>query len=118
MMLINRRKLFLGTGLVLIILLAVLGYGYSKMKNFLNGPKISVTTPENGATAGTSTEVIRGMAKNVSSLSLDDRPIFVDEQGNFSEIVALLPGYNILSLKGTDKFGKKTELLLQLVLKE
>ncbi len=114
MTLADQRKLYFGIGLIAFIILAVGGYGYFKMRNLLEGPVIAVSTPQNGTTVGTSTEIIRGTAKNVSSLSLNDRPIFIDEQGNFSETVALSPGYNILSLKGQDKFGKKTELVLQL----
>lgn len=118
MSLADRRKSYFSILLVVLLLGVVGSYGYLKMRNLIVGPEISVDSPENGASLSQSTNIIRGMAKNVAYLSLDDRQIFVDEQGNFSEIVALLPGYNILSLKGEDKFGKKTEKRLELVLKE
>ncbi|MFA5842011.1 MAG: hypothetical protein WC835_03585 [Candidatus Paceibacterota bacterium] len=118
MTLIDQKKLFLKIGFIAIILVVVFGYGYFKIRNLLLGPTISVSEPINGQIFASSTISIRGLAKNVSSLSLNDRPIFVNEKGDFSEIMALSPGYNIISLKGADKFGKKTEKTLELVLRQ
>lgn len=103
---------------ITLILLSVATYTYLKTKKLILGPNISVTTPKNGETLRNSTTIIQGTARNISSLSLNDRPISIDENGGFSEVVALLSGYNIMSVKGTDKFGKKTESVLQLVLKD
>lgn len=118
MPLVNQQKLILKILFVVFVLFAISIYSYLKMRNLILGPTITVSSPENGQTVGNSTTVVEGMAKNVSFLSLNDRPIFVDEKGNFKEVVALLPGYNILSVKGADRFGKKTESVVQLVLKE
>lgn len=117
-MLIDQQKLFFGAGLIVFILITVGGYGYFKMRSLIMGPTINIEGPQNWAALGTSTETISGKAQNVSLLYLNDRPISIDEYGNFSEVVALSPGYNIISIKGADKFGKQTEKVLQLVLKE
>lgn len=118
MTLIDQKKLFLKIGFVAIILIIVSGYGYLKIRNLILGPTITVSEPKNGETFTLSTIEIKGLAKNISSLSLNDLPIFVNDKGDFSEKVVLSPGYNIISLKGADKFGKKTENVLQLVLKQ
>lgn len=118
MTLIDQKKLFLKIGFIAIILLIVSSYGYLKMRNLVLGPTITISEPKNGETFTSSTVSIHGAAKNISSLSLNDLPIFVNDKGDFSEMIALSPGYNIISLKGTDKFGKKTEKVLELVLKQ
>jgi len=117
-MTVQREKTILKAALIGLVLVFIGIYGYSKTKDLIDGPRISVSSPEDGETLFQSASVISGTAKNVSFLSLNDRPIFVDKNGNFSETVALLPGYNILSVRGIDKFGKKTEKTLQLVLRE
>lgn len=58
---------------------------------------------------------ITGNAKNAVNLSLNGREISVDERGNFSETVALLPGYNIVSLQALDKFENRDEKSYQLI---
>lgn len=47
---------------------------------------------------------LTGNAKNAVNLTLNGREISVDKQGNFSETIALLSGYNIISIKAKDKF--------------
>ncbi len=58
---------------------------------------------------------ITGNAKNAVNLSLNGREISVDGRGNFSETVALLPGYNIVSLQALDKFENRDEKSYQLI---
>jgi hypothetical protein len=72
-----------------------------KIKNImLDGVPI-----ETGATMTKSTWEVSGNAKNAINLTLNGREISVDQGGNFNETIALLSGYNILSLEAKDKFG-------------
>ena len=61
---------------------------------------------------------IAGAAKNIKSISLDDRPIFIDEAGSFSEKLLLSNGYNVIKISAWDKFNKKTDKLIEVVYKE
>ena len=115
---IRREKIIIKAVLIGLVLVFMAVYGFLQSRNILEWPRISVSSPKAGATVDKSAATISGTAKNISYLSLDDRPIYVDKDGNFSEAIALLPGYNILSVKGTDKFGKKTEKTLELVFKD
>ena len=58
---------------------------------------------------------VAGIATNISAISLNDRPIFIDESGAFSEKLMLYPGYNIIKLRAEDKFGSTVENDLELV---
>ena len=49
---------------------------------------------------------------------MNDRPIYIDEAGAFSERLLLSEGYNILKVSAWDKFNKKTEKLIEVVYKE
>lgn len=103
---------------VLILFLSFfLLYGLYESYKLLSGPKLNILEPQNGAVFEKNLIDVKGTAKNVAFLSLNDRPIFVDKQGNFNEKILLLPGYNIMTLKGEDRFKKKVEKQMQFFLK-
>ena len=106
---------------LIIFLLATSGigvYAYLQSREFLRGPQITVTSPQNGEVFRSASVIIEGTTRNTTSISLNDGAIYVDSKGNFKEKLLLLPGYNILSIKAEDRFGKKTERTLELVYKE
>ena len=106
-----------------IILFSLLGlfivaYSLFQAWKLLSGPIIEVYTPQNGATYNQTLIEIDGRAKNISYLNLNDRPIFTDKDGKFSEKLLLSPGLNIIKLDARDKFKTYTEKKLQIILKE
>jgi hypothetical protein len=105
--------------LVLIVLIVgFLGiYFLFQARGYLFGPKITLDSPLDGETIHNSYFKVKGQALNVSSLSLNGRQIFTDENGNFSESLLLARGYNIIELTAQDKFGRvrkeKREVILE-----
>jgi hypothetical protein len=97
------------------LLLFILGYSVIQAKNVLLGPKIKIYSPLNGETYNNPFIEIKGLASNLNKLTLNDRTIFTDKGGIFSEKLILSPGYNIILLKAEDRFGKKTESKLELI---
>ncbi|MEK7471104.1 MAG: hypothetical protein AAB623_00440 [Patescibacteria group bacterium] len=85
---------------IFIIIYAIFG-----SKDLIFGVKIKNVNLVDGATVTDNIIKLTGNAKNAINLTLDGRKISVDEQGNFSEIIALLSGYNIINIKAEDKFG-------------
>ena len=61
---------------------------------------------------------VKGNAQNSIYLSLNGREIFIDREGNFSELVKLLPGFSIISLEAKDQFGKTDKKQFKVVQKE
>ncbi|MEK7581954.1 MAG: hypothetical protein AAB488_01335 [Patescibacteria group bacterium] len=110
----NTLKLSLGIALALIIVL----YAFDKTKNLIMGPKITVETPLNGAIVLDATLPIEGIAKNISKISINGRQILIDQSGIFRDQLVVTEGYNIISVAGTDRFGKTKEVILELVRKE
>lgn len=96
----------------------IVAYSFFQAQKILVGPVINVSTPQNGATYNQTLIEITGQAKNIAYINLDDRQMYTDKDGNFSEKLLLSPGYNVVKLDAWDKFGKQTEKKLQLVLKE
>ena len=61
---------------------------------------------------------VSGVAKNATYISLNGREIFIDKDGSFSEPIALIPGFSVVTIDATDKFGNNQEKKFQLVYKE
>lgn len=96
---------------------ALVFYTYFQAKDFINGPVVLVSSPQNGATVGDSFIEIVGSAQNISHLTLNGRQIFTDEKGHFQEQLLLLRGYNIITIEAKDRFDRTTEETLELVYK-
>jgi hypothetical protein len=53
---------------------------------------------------------LRGDARNITRLWLNDRPIFTDRTGRFEEALILENGYTIATLTAEDRYGRRTAL--------
>ena len=96
------------------IILAIVGYGLYQARNLIKGPEISVSSPINGSSFADPLVTIAGTAANIAYISLNDRQIFIDGQGHFSEKLLLPDGYTIMKLEARDKFGRTTDKFLEL----
>jgi len=109
-------KFILKTCLFVIVAGFVIGYTLFQAQNLIQGPVISLDQLQTGL----SSEVteIKGIAKNISFITLNDRRIHTDRDGNFSEKILLSEGYNVVKISGEDRFGRTVDKTLELVLKE
>lgn len=103
--------------IVSLILIGLAVYAYSQSKEYLAGPSIQIIEPLNGATLNEQVVIIRGIAKNISFISLNDAQIFVNDKGEFKEKLLLNNGYNIMKLSAKDRFGRAVEKKLELIYK-
>ena len=113
----NHPQLIITIALTVIIAGTILGYAYLKTKDYIAGPQVTILSPSNGAALSDLIVEVVGTAKNISSISLDDRNIFVDEQGTFKEKLLLYPGYNIITVKAEDRYKRSVEKKLELIVK-
>jgi len=95
--------------------LVILSYASYQSQNLIKGPVITITEPQNGLSFSQSLIEIDGKTTNVTTIDLDGRPIFVDEKGNFKEKYLLSPGYNIITITASDKFGRSAQKTLELI---
>lgn len=95
--------LFIGVAIVVLF-----GYGLFEARKILEGPMITIESPRDGSATSSTGIVITGEAQNISFLSINDKPSFTDEGGHFSELLSLAPGFTVLTVAATDRFGRKT----------
>jgi hypothetical protein len=99
-----------------IIIAVIIGiYTYSRSIDYFTGPSIVLTCPRSGATTTDPYVEIRGHAERIAKLRLNQRPIFTDDDGVFTESLLLMPGYNILTLEADDIFGRNIKENIELV---
>jgi hypothetical protein len=82
------------------------------------GPYIKITSPKSGSYLEDRVVTLTGKAINVAWISLNDRPIFIDEKGNWSEKLIAPPGYSIMTVKARDRFGRESEKQIELMVKQ
>jgi len=90
----------------------IMVFSYEKMFFMVMGVKIEANIEQNNDSP---LAQISGTADKAIFLSLNGREIFIDKNGNFSESIAVLPGFSIVTLSAKDKFGKTAEKKFELV---
>jgi hypothetical protein len=95
---------------------AIAVYVYTNTQTLIAGPRISVSSPADGASvASTSAITVAGSVSNAAQVHLNGRAIVIDQAGHFREQLLLMPGYNIISIYATDRFGRTHTRELELV---
>ncbi|MBX4198502.1 hypothetical protein KW782_04195 [Candidatus Parcubacteria bacterium] len=102
----------------IIAIVSIGGYALYQAQNLINGPELNLEYPINGSTLNTPAVAIKGIAKNVAYISLNNRQIFIDNEGLFNEELVLAPGYNIWTLEAKDKFGRSVSKKIELILNQ
>lgn len=107
-------KFIIRWSIVVFAICVITGYSIFQSNKIVSGPKITIQTPST-TDANSSAVDVAGLVKNVSVVTLNDRLIPIDEEGQFKEKVLLYPGYNIIKLEAKDKFGASVTKELQVV---
>ena len=100
----NAKKILQIATLSIFFLLIII-YAFFRSHDLIFGVKIKNVNIEDGARTKNAVLQITGNAKNATNLTLNGREISIDEAGNFNETIALLLGYNVISIRAIDKFG-------------
>lgn len=96
----------------------VVSYGVYRFYPYMRGVELSVNNIHTGDTVTTPTLTLSGTAPRAHTLEINNSPISIDKQGNFSEPILLPDGYNIVTVSAEDAFGKSSELVYHIVVKD
>ena len=102
---------------VAIVLTAILGYAYSRADSFIEGTRITITTPRDGATVFRTPVFLKGKIERASHITLNGARVYTDELGTLSEEILLKKGYNIIEVRALDRFGREVKKVLEIVYK-
>jgi len=80
------------------------------------GPGVAIESPGDGFVANSSLIMLSGTARNAAWLSLNDRQIYTNEEGQWSEKLILSEGLSIMTVRVRDRFGREAEDSVRLIL--
>ena len=108
-------KFFIKIFVPLLFVMIIIGYGYFRAKDLIQGVQITIYEPRNNSTFTESLFEIKGKITKSSAVYINDWKIFLDENGDFKEKLLFFPGYNIITVRTEDRFKRVTENKLELV---
>ncbi|MBI5139859.1 MAG: hypothetical protein HZA94_00180 [Candidatus Vogelbacteria bacterium] len=95
----------------------VVVYSLFEARNLMEGPVLTLNLPEKIYVSTKSSILeVRGNAKNILSLAVNNRPVLITPEGDFTDKLLLLPGYNRIAITAKDKFGRENIKIIEAVL--
>lgn len=94
-------------GLFIAMAFLLIAYGLFEARRLLEGPRISIISPVDGSATSSPTVLIEGTATNIAFLTINDKPSFTDEAGHFRQLLSPPPGYTVVTVAATDRFGRR-----------
>lgn len=98
--------------------LFVVGFVGMKLYPIVHGPTIDISTISDGASVTDAMIRISGTASFTQDLIVNGKSLALSPNGSFDEKLVLNPGYNVITVQGSDRFGKKTDQTYAMVLTE
>jgi hypothetical protein len=94
---------------IIVAALLIVAYGVFEARRILSGPSIDILSPTSGSATSTTLVTVMGTVENISFLTINDYAAFADEQGKFVYRYSPPPGYTVLTVAATDRFGRRVE---------
>ena len=92
------------------IVLIFFGYLWFEYRYLVLSPKLELTYPPDQVTVSEESIDVKGSTDPEATLSLNNQPVAIESNGQFSEEIKLIGGSNTLSLQATSKIGKVTKI--------
>jgi hypothetical protein len=106
---------FIKFSIFFLFLTLIVSYVFFNTRIFIKGPQVILSEPYDGQTLTEKLIRIKGLAQNISFISINDRTITIDEQGHFDVPFLLQDGYNVVLVKAHDKFNRQVTKKVDLV---
>ncbi len=103
-------KYLVRTGLIILLFLFIIIYARSRTSFLSQGVSLSVENLEDGQKFSSRVLNLEGTAKRAVMLTINNREVLIDENGDFKDTLILYPGLNILTIEAQDKFENYKQL--------
>ena len=109
------RTLIIGFSL-LVALTAVI-YVLDQIRSVWAPPYLSLLEPAGDQTVDGNSIVVSGKGEIGAEIFINNQPVLLDSTGQFTEILLLSPGLNVVEISEKNKFGKISKLTRQITSK-
>lgn len=100
-------KVLIGALVVLFILSGFI-YLYKEINTLIAEPRLAIVRPADGEIIEGNTVNVKGFTEKDSEVFINDQPVLVNDQGEFSENVGLQEGLNVIVARSKNKFDKES----------
>lgn len=100
----------------ILFLLAIGLYISIQFYSFSKAPELTISTPKNGITVTQSEIEIKGKAETDTLLTINDKSISYDKNGNFTQKLSLNAGLNTVNIKATKKSNQNSTTVKSLTI--
>jgi cytoskeletal protein RodZ len=98
------------------VLILFLGYLFFQYRAAFLPPSLTITSPQQNST--TSKEItVSGKADSTASVFVNNQPVTVGNDGEFSKRLTLFPGNATVSVRAENRFGKQTTVERNIIVK-
>lgn len=99
------KKILRMSGISIFFLFVTL-YGVWRSSDLLFGINLSVKGIKNDQSFTDPILTLSGTARHATEINIDGRLVPVDQDGTWTDTIALLPGHNVVTVLAQDKFKK------------
>jgi hypothetical protein len=117
-----KEKLFVITpqrvaaAFIAVFMLIVGGYFYYELA-FLGAPMLKIEAPSDDFITPDNFIEIKGKTESGADLTINGRPLYIGENGDFKDTINLAAGLNTLEFKAVSKNGKETKVIRRIFVK-
>jgi cytoskeletal protein RodZ len=96
---------------VIFILAIVAAYLSFQYVSFVRPPELSVSSPQEGELVKTQEITVSGKTSPQAVIKVNNQPILVDDDGNFSGVIEIYKGTSEVEIKAVSRSGKETVII-------
>lgn len=104
---ISRIKVSQAVAGIIVIALLIGGFLLFQYRSAFLDPNLEVTTPEENSVVPQEM-VIKGSTDPNVTLLVNDEPVTVDSNGEFSKTITAFPGETVITIEAENTFGRQT----------
>ncbi|MBI4708750.1 MAG: helix-turn-helix domain-containing protein [Candidatus Portnoybacteria bacterium] len=104
-------------GIIAILIVLIIGYLVYQIDYIVAPPKINLDYPSEDLTTSRSSIEISGQTDSSAKLTVNGEQVYIDKDGKFRQEINLSLGMNTLKFEAENRFGKKSEILRQIMVK-
>lgn len=110
---ISPKKIFLIV--FILFLLLVVFYFYRQISFLIRPPHLEVNQPPADITVTEEVFEIVGRTDPSAYLTVNDKKVYIDKQGNFQAEIELSQGINIITIQAKNRFDKINEIIRRII---
>jgi len=112
-LIVTPKKVALVISIIAIAL--IFGYFWHQLSYLIYPPSIKITYPTSDVTINKEDILISGKTRPDTHLTINGREVSVDEKGEFSSLISLDMGLNIVRIEVKDRFGKTNAVVRKIM---